>query len=301
MNSVIKVEHLTKQFKGQKAVNDLSFEVPAGTIFAFLGPNGAGKTTTIKTLMNIWPPSAGNAWILGKNTKQLSAEEFLRIGYVSENQQLPDWMSVEYFLTYCSKMYPRWDNNFCQTLLKQFEVPLKNKIKDLSRGMRMKLALVASLAYHPELLILDEPFSGLDPVVREELITGILELTASQSWTIFISSHDLEEVERLADAVAIIDHGELKLSEDIDSLLNRFREIEVTLKPNRETTHLPASWLSFQKIGSQARFVESQYKEGQSEGDIANTLPGSTIVQIRTLTLKEIFLALVRHFKMENL
>ncbi len=302
MNAVIKVEKLGKRFGKSWAVRDLTFDVPSGSIFAFLGPNGAGKTTTIKTLMNIRTPSMGRAEVLNCDSRRLSESEFRRIGYVSENQRLPDWMTADYFLAYCRKLYPRWDTVFCAELVRKFEIPLAGKIKDLSRGMRMKAALVASMAYHPELLVLDEPFSGLDPLVREELISGMLEMTAAQSWTIFLSSHDLAEVERLADTVAILDKGGLKLVEGTDDLLARFREIIFNFDPSAGPAQpLPESWLGFDRAEGRARFIAARYDSGRTESEVRSLFPSAQIVECRTLTLKEIFMALVRHFKIEQL
>ena len=177
MNYPIETFNLSKQFGKKFALKNLNLQVPTGTIFAFLGPNGAGKTTTIKTLMNIMPPTKGSAKIFGVDSQKLGPQEFQQIGYVSENQELPEWMTVGQFFNYCKAMYPAWDDVFCQTLVQQFELPLNDKLKNISRGMRMKAALVSSLAYRPKLVVFDEPFSGLDPLVRQEFVDGILKLT----------------------------------------------------------------------------------------------------------------------------
>ncbi len=201
MNSVITTQNLTRRYGEVAAVSGLTLTVPEGSIYAFLGANGAGKTTTIKTLMNILTPSSGSARVLGVNSTLLGPKEFAQIGYVSENQRLPEWMTVEQLINFCRPMYPTWDPAFCTKLLEEFDLPLDRKLKHLSRGMKMKAALLTSLAYRPRLLVLDEPFSGLDPLVRDEVIRGMLELTEQENWTVLISSHDIDEVERLADWV----------------------------------------------------------------------------------------------------
>jgi len=205
--NTIEAKGLTKRFGKNTAVQGLDLVVPAGTIFAFLGPNGAGKTTTIKTLMNIIKPTKGTSTILGVDSQRLGPKEFAQIGYVSENQEMPDWMTIKQFLNYCKSMYSTWDNKFCNDLTDQFNLPLGQKLKNISRGMRMKASLVSSLAYRPKLLIFDEPFTGLDPLVRDEFIAGMLDITQDENWTIFISSHDIDEVERLADCVAVKNAG----------------------------------------------------------------------------------------------
>src|SRR5262249_41009916 len=158
--------------------------------------------------------------------KRLGPVQFADLGYVSESMNLPLWMTVTQFLDYCRPLYPRWDKDFEKRLLTQFELPPQAKLRHLSRGMRMKAALLSSLAYRPKLVILDEPFSGLDPLVRDEFIRGLLELTEEEGWTVFISSHDIEEVQRLADRVAIINRGRLELDETSTSLQSRFRAAE---------------------------------------------------------------------------
>lgn len=220
---VIETAELTRRFGKITAVDRLSLQVPQGSVFAFLGPNGAGKTTTIKMLMNLIGAHSGSARILGQDSKKLGPRQFQRIGYVSENQELPLWMTVKAFLDYCKPLYPTWDDRFCEKLLADFELPLNRKIKHLSRGMKAKTAMLSSLAYRPELLVLDEPFTGLDPLVRDEFITAVKELIKSEKWTIFISSHDLPEVEQLADRVGIIDKGKLRLVENTADLRARFR------------------------------------------------------------------------------
>ena len=177
MNPCLRTERLTKTFRRVEAVRDLTLEVPEGAVYAFVGPNGAGKTTTIKTLLNIYPPLPGRAEVLGVDSRALAAAEFARIGYVSENQQLPGWMTVSYFLSYCKAFYPAWSEDDLRGLVKLYELPLDRKLRHLSRGMRVKAALASSLAYLPSLIVLDEPFGGLDVLVREQLIESILERT----------------------------------------------------------------------------------------------------------------------------
>jgi ABC-2 type transport system ATP-binding protein len=301
MEYAITTHQLTKAFRQQVAVKDLTLNIPAGCIFAFLGPNGAGKTTTIKTVMNIISPTEGSSSVLGVDSRKLGPAEFVQIGYVSENQDMPLWMKVDQFLSYCKSMYPNWDDGFCHQLLTQFDIPLHQKMKDLSRGMRMKTALVSSLAYRPKLLVLDEPFSGLDPLVREEFVSGVLEVTETENWTIFISSHDVDEVERLADWVGIIDRGMLMVNEKIEDLQHRFRQVEVTLS---EALSLPASfpkeWLMPEHKERTVRFVDTQYQEGISEKRIQSMLPRCVDMVVQGMSLREIFVVLAKRFKQSN-
>lgn len=302
MNHVIEANGLTKRFGKTVAVQDLDLAVPEGSIFAFLGPNGAGKTTTIKTLMNIMRPTKGSSTVLGVDSTELGPEEFTQIGYVSENQEMPEWMRVDKFLDYCRAMYPAWDDGFCKGLIEQFSLPIDQKLKSLSRGMRMKAALVSSLAYRPKLLIFDEPFGGLDPLVREEFVSGMLDITENEKWTIFISSHDIDEVERLADWVGIIDRGLLKTVEKTELLQSRFRRIEVTLSNSIEgDIALPEEWLLPEKQDRAVHFIDSQYAEGKSEEKIRRIFPNCSDVNVSGMSLREIFIVFAKKFKISEL
>jgi ABC-2 type transport system ATP-binding protein len=301
MNSAIEAHELVCRFGRNAAVDGLSLSVPDGSIYAFLGPNGAGKTTTIKMLMNIIRPSGGSAGVLGVDSTRLSPREFEQIGYVSENQRMPDWMTVQELISFCRPMYPNWDDGFCAKLLAGFDLPLDRKLKSLSRGMRMKAALLSSLAYHPRLLVMDEPFTGLDPLVRDEVIRGLLELTGQEKWTVFISSHDIDEVERLADWVGVINAGKIHLAESALSLQQRFRTIEcVVPHGGRLPAVAPKSWLLPEVTEHSVLVVESAYEAGASEARIAEVFPGATDITVNEMSLREIFLALARTFRMKT-
>ena len=170
MTPVIQTQNLSRSYGRTAALQGLDLTIPQNAIYALVGPNGAGKTTIIKLLMNILRPTTGSAQVLGHAAANVAGEVFTHIGYVSENQELPEWMTVKYFLDYLRPFYPVWDTALEQHLLRQFDLPLDRKIKNLSRGMKMKVALASVLAYRPALIVLDEPFSGLDPLVRDELI-----------------------------------------------------------------------------------------------------------------------------------
>ena len=295
MSAIIQTAGLTRRFGKRLAVNNLSLEVPRGSIFAFLGPNGAGKTTTIKMLMNVIGPSGGSASVLGTDSVHLGPPELARIGYVSENRELPEWMTVGELIDYCQPMYPSWDSDLCEQLLGQFRLPLDQKLKSLSRGMKIKAALLSALSYRPELIVLDEPFAGLDALVRDEFVRGLLELTDRYEWTIFIASHDIDEVERLADWVAVLNEGELQLCEPTSSLQARFRQCEVTLEPDQELpATLPDSWLVPEKAGQVLRFVESHYHENTGTESIGEVKAVATL----PMSLREIFLTLARTYRL---
>ena len=289
--NIIETHNLTRRFGRTEAVHELNLAVPAGSVFALLGPNGAGKTTTIKMLMNLLVPTVGVAHVLGVNARQLGERELAQIGYVSENQQLPLWMTVRQLLDYCRPFYPTWDRELEKVLLERFALPESRKLGQLSRGMTMKAALLSSLAYRPKLLVLDEPFSGLDPLVRDEFIKGVLEVSALGDWTVFVSSHDIDEVERLADHVAMIEEGRLRLSESAEALQGRFRRVEVT---GAASTFMPgADWLDWEQAGLLTKFVETRYA-GEATERAWRERFGSDRVTAQPMTLREIFLTLAR-------
>ena len=289
--NIIETKQLARRFGRTEAVQGLDLAVPAGSVFALLGPNGAGKTTTIKVLMNLLQPSAGTAQVLGVDSRKLGERELAQIGYVSENQQLPLWMTVRQFLDYCRPFYPTWDRALEKNLLAQFALPTDRKLSALSRGMLMKAALLSALSYRPKLLVLDEPFSGLDPVVRDEFIRGVLEVSAAGEWSVLVSSHDIEEVERLADYVGIMEMGRLRLSEPTEALQGRFRRVEVTGAP--EGAEPGRGWLEWQRAGALTRFIETNYA-GEATEDGWRLRFGDAAVTAQPMTLREIFIALTR-------
>ncbi|MEO6875865.1 MAG: ABC transporter ATP-binding protein [Opitutaceae bacterium] len=292
--NAIEIQNLARRFGRTTAIEDLSLTVPEGSVFALLGPNGAGKTTTIKILMNFIPPTSGRAMVRGVDSRKLGPKERSQIGYVSENQILPLWMTVRRLLDYCRPFYPTWDRELEGTLLRQFDLPEDRRLKDLSRGMLMKAALLCALAYRPRLLVLDEPFSGLDPIMRDEFVHGILEATELGNWTVFISSHDIEEVERLADHIGLIDRGRTKLNESAESLLTRFRRFEVILPGSSASLRdLPPAWLLPDQVGERMVFVDSQYAPTTTEKACQQRFPGA-VVSSAPMSLREIFITLSR-------
>lgn len=302
MNLMIEFDSLKKRFRKTEAVNELTLKVPEGRILGLLGPNGAGKTTTIKTMLNLYQPDSGSVRVMGADSRKLGPKQFRQIGYVSENQQLPEWMTVGQLLNYCKPMYPTWDDAFCDRLREQFALPLDKKLKTLSRGMKMKASLLSSLAYHPKLVVLDEPFSGLDPLVRDEFIRGMLELTDEAGWTVFLSSHDIDEVERLCDSIAVIDRGRLRLDESVDALQARFRRVEIQCSGTSEPPHvLPKHWSQVEVLGRTATFTDEAF---QSEADlrakVEKIFSGVQRVQTTPLSLREIFISLARSYRLEN-
>ena len=293
MNVSIQTCGLTKHFGRIAALNGVDLDVEEGSIYALVGANGAGKTTFIKLLMNILRPTAGEATVLGIPAASVAGKQFNRIAYVSENQEMPGWMTVAAWMEYWRPFYPQWDRAIEQQLINQFELPMNRKLKDLSRGMRMKAAFASSLAYRPALIVLDEPFSGLDPLVRDELIEGLLD-RASES-TIFLSSHDLAEIESFASHVGYLAEGQVLFSEEMSTLSNRFRDVTVTLDgPASLPADAPPDWLQFQVNGAVVHFVHSGYAGEPSEHAIRAAFPSARSLSFDPMPLRSIFLAIAK-------
>lgn len=293
MSSAIRTENLSKSFLSVRAVRQLNLEVPQGGIYALVGPNGAGKTTAIKVLMNILKPTRGTAEVLGTASTRLRGDWFAQIGYVSENQQQPEWMRVDQFFDYLRPFYPTWDRQVESSLIRQMQLPLDRKLRHLSRGMKMKAALASSLAYRPKLIVLDEPFTGLDPLVRDELVESLLE-RASEA-TILISSHDLAEIESFSSHVGYMEEGRLKLSEEMSSLTNRFRDVQITLNaPTAVPAKLPATWLQPATSGTTFHFIDSQFDQERTRMAIHSVFGDVRDVTFSLMALRAIFLAMAK-------
>ena len=293
MSSAIRTENLVKRFRRVEALNELNLDVPEGAIYALVGPNGAGKTTAIKILMNIFSATSGRAAVLGTDTMKIAGQAFTAIGYVSENQELPGWMRVDAFLEYLRPFYPVWDRDLENDLVKQFQLPLERKLGKLSRGMQMKAALVSSLAYHPKLIVLDEPFGGLDPLVRDELIEGLVERAPEA--TIFVSSHDLAEIENLASHVGYLEQGRLRFSEEMTALVERFREVELTLDVLPQLHEKwPESWMQVNAAAAVVRFIESRFDQERTSAEIRRLFGDVRDITFSPMTLRSIFLAMAK-------
>jgi len=300
--SVVSFKNVSKFFKGKCAVSGLSMEIPEGKVTAFLGPNGAGKTTAIKMMLGLENPSEGQITVRGTDSQKLGAKDFESIGYVTESQRLPHWMTVKRYLDFCRPLYPTWDRDLEKWLLAQSILPMGSKLKTLSRGQAMKVSLLSNLAFRPKFIALDEPFSGLDPLVRDELIEGLLEFSESEGWTVLISSHDIEEIERLADQVAIIKEGILQTSESTDSLLARFRRVIVPMKEGEDIPEkIFREWFGVERSGRFLTFTHDRWSEeasGDLKSDLAESLDGE--IRDEIMSLRDILVALSKNRQLKR-
>ena len=288
---IVEAQDLWKEFGRVDALKGLTFGIGEGSAFALVGPNGAGKTTTIKVLVNLLQPSRGRAAVFGVESRALSPQELTGIGYVSENQELPGRLTVAEYLAYLRPFYPTWDHTLEMAMLRDLQLPATRKIRDLSHGMRLKTALVCALTPRPRLLILDEPFAGLDPLVRDELVGGLLRQAGEL--TILISSHELSEIEGIATDVGFLHAGQMMFQEPMSRLTERCREVYVTLHTTaRVPEPLPPHWLAARAVGNVLMFVDTQFSD-ESLGELVRTLcEGVRQIDAKPMTLRSIFTTL---------
>jgi len=291
---IIETSQLCKSYKNKQALRGLDLRVPAGSIFGFLGRNGAGKTTTIKTLMGLLRADSGSAHVFGRpvGDADRSAEIRRRIGFVTEDKELYPYMTVEEIIRFTRPLFPKWRPDLERRYLELFELPLKSKIPDLSKGMRSKLMLLLAISRGADLLILDEPTDGLDPAAIEDVLRELVTIAATSGTTMFFSSHQLAEVDLIADHIGIIDQGRMIVSGSLDDIKARYCRIRVVLNDSNE---LALQWKdgveSVHQEGRVVLLLASRNVDGIVEQ--ARTIPGA-VVERFPVTLKEIFLEHVR-------
>jgi ABC-2 type transport system ATP-binding protein len=222
---VVAVTSLSRSFGSKQALNDVTLAVSRGCVFGLVGENGAGKSTLIKHLLGLWRAETGSVRVFGLDPVLEPPAVLGRIGYLSEQPDLPGWMRVSELLRYTQAFYPRWDTSYAARLLDQFGLDVDARIKTLSKGQRARVGLIAAEAHRPDLLILDEPSSGLDPIVRRDIMEAIIRTVTDEGRTVIFSSHLLDEVERVSDYVAMLHKGTLKLCAPLDDLKAQHRRI----------------------------------------------------------------------------
>src|SRR5690606_19111534 len=222
---VVEISSLSRRFGGTDALACVDLVIPKGVVLGLVGTNGAGKTTLIKHVLGLLRPQSGKVSVFGRDPVEDPVGVLSRIGYLAEVNELPEWMSIAELIRFMRPFYPSWDDAYAQSLLDTFELDPSASIKSLSKGQRARAALTLALAHRAELLVLDEPSSGLDPLVRRDILRAIIRTIADEGRTVLFSSHLLDEVERVADRVAIIDKGVIVDSGDLELLKSRFHRL----------------------------------------------------------------------------
>lgn len=291
--AVIETIGLSKTYGTNQAVSSLNLRVASGCITAFLGQNGAGKTTTIKMLLGMMKPSEGEARLFGRKVDATdgSVELRRRVAYVSEGQNLYDYMTVSQIIRFTKSFYPAWCSDTEKALLETYKLPLSRRVKSLSKGMRRKLALLLAFARKPELLILDEPSDGLDPVAVEQLLE-MLVAQCSSGTSVFFSSHQISEVERIADRVCMMHEGKLVLDSSMDEVRESYRHIDLVFNALPDERELRTPGVERVVVrGNQVRMIVSSNVELALER--ARTFYPSTM-EVSPISLREIFLDKVK-------
>ncbi|GHC41075.1 ABC transporter ATP-binding protein [Roseibacillus persicicus] len=300
MSDLLEFEKVKKRFGGVSALSGASFTVPKGSVTALLGANGAGKSTALRVALNLEKPSQGLVRVLGQDSRRIGPVELRKIGYVAEGMEMPEWMTVDQYLNWCRPLYPDWDRKLEEKLRGIFHVPSNRPLKALSRGQRMKAALLSVLSYRPELLILDEPFSGLDPLVRDDLTKSILELADQDSWGVVIATHDIEEVERLADRVVVMKLGKVELAGDREELLEKWRRVEVLVTDEwEEPARYPSEWLNVKRVGMVVRFYESKYAKEDLGEKLKTHFPLTADPALQRVSLRDVLRVLTKAGRVE--
>jgi len=293
VEAIIETHELKKDYGKHQAVRGLNLSVQSGSVCAFLGQNGAGKSSTIKMLLGMVHPTSGVGRVFGHNIDNEKDSLFIRqkVAFVAEDKRLYDYMTVAQIIRFTRSFFPNWDHDLERRLLDQFELPPDRKIRQLSKGMRTKLALLLGFARGCELLILDEPTEGLDPVAIEDVLQIVVSL-AAQGTTVFFSSHQIAEVEQIADHVLMIDRGKLVLDAPMDQVKEQYRQIQAVFPE-------PVEERDFRMPG-----IETVRTEGRTVSLVASHNVDSIVEHVRMLragsidvvplSLKEIFLGKVR-------
>ena len=251
---VIELRGVRKSFGKTPVLRGVDLSVPPGQTFAFLGRNGAGKTTTIRMLLGLIAPDEGDVRVLGIDPRKEPLEIRRRVGYVAEDQQMFGWMRVGQLLSFAEPFYPTWDRAWARQLCERFELPLNARVRHLSKGQGVRVALLLALAHRPELVILDDPTLGLDPIMRKEFLRDLVTYLQDEKVSVFFSSHLLYEIEPVADSVVILDHGKVVRQSATDDLRSAVKRLIAPASAAAALQKLPGV-LDFAVSGRQASVV----------------------------------------------
>lgn len=287
-STVVEVAQLTRAYGEKIALDGVNLSVPRGCVFGIVGENGAGKTTLIKHILGSLKPQSGKVQVFGQDPIRNLQSVLARIGYLSASPELPKWMRIGQLLRYTSAFYPTWDEAYASELISLFELDLAAKIKTLSTGQHARVGLVLALAHRPELLLLDEPSSGLDPVVRRDILEAIISSISEAGCTVMFSSHLLDEVERVSDCLAMIQDGRIVECNTLDTIRETYKKITLNFEHVQGVQPSAPDAISWHGEGREWTGVCRDLSQDLIENV---TLIGGRIVEQTTPTLDEIFLA----------
>jgi ABC-2 type transport system ATP-binding protein len=286
--AVVKIENVSRQFGAKLALNDVSFRVPAGSVVGLVGENGAGKTTLIKHILGLLKAQSGSVRVFGLDPVADPVGVLSRIGYLSEEPDMPGWMRVHELIRYVAAFYPTWDSEYAERLRREFDLDPTAKVKHLSKGQRARAGLLIALAYRPELLLLDEPSSGLDPIVRRDILGAIIRTIADEGRTVLFSSHLLAEVERVSDQVAMIQGGRILFCDSLDRIKGSHARLTLEFEDPQPVPPRLFGALTWDGAGREWSAVCTGHADHLQSA--ANAL-GARVVARAPVSLDEIFLA----------
>ena len=286
--TVVDVNNLSRSFHGKRALDGVSFSATAGHVHGLVGANGAGKTTLLKHLLGLLRAATGSVRVFGLDPVRDPVRVLGRVGYLSEERELPEWMRVDELMAYTQAFHRTWDETYARQMLESFALDPSKKIRELSKGMRAQAGLIAAVAHRPELLILDEPSSGLDVAVRRDILDAIVRTVADDGRTVIFSSHLLDEVERMSDHVTMMDHGRVTLSGVLDDVRRGYQRSHVRFVEHFDQPPVLATALAMEGGGRSWIVVHSGSIEQFHHSVLAL---GGEVVESRDATLEEIFLA----------
>lgn len=288
--NAVMVHGLSRSFRGKTALSEIDLKIPQGCVFGLVGLNGAGKTTLIRHLIGSLKAQSGSVTVLGRNPINQPEKLLQRIGYLTEEDSLPGWISVGEMIDFLRAIYPTWDDAYADTLCETFSLSRNQRLKSLSKGGRARVGLLAAIAHRPELLILDEPSSGLDPIARRDILEAVIRTVNEDGRTVLFSSHLLDEVDRVCDRIALLHQGRIEHQIEAEQLAGE--QIELIISDDSDSEQPPlldlqkpqALQLSWQRIGKEWSCIgDATYLSSELFSDSAK------IVERRPLTLNRWF------------
>ncbi len=287
-DNVIEIRGVTRRFGANRALDNVSLVVPKGLVFGLVGANGAGKTTLIRHVLGLLKAQTGSVRVFGFDPVKEPVRVLSRLGYLSEEGDLPGWMRVDELMRYMRAFYPTWDEAYAQDLRRQFALDPAAKLKTLSKGQKARAGLLVALAYRPELLLLDEPSSGLDPIVRRDILGAIVRTIADEGRTVLFSSHLLDEVERISDRVAMLKAGRVLFTGELDEIKQTHHRLTLRFASERHAPPPLEGVLTWEGRGCHWTAITCGRLDDLT---LAASALGAEIVEQKALSLDEIFIA----------
>ena len=301
-NTAVEMQNIRRTFGTGKdltvAVDNLTLSVPRGSVYGLLGANGAGKTTSIRMMVSHLKPDSGFIRVLGEDPAKQTADRRRRIAYISENMQIPRWMSMEDAADFCKPLYPNWNEPLYQHLMKTFDLKPNQRYEEASKGQRRAMCIIIALSQEPEILIMDEPASGLDTLARRHFLSELLKVTCDENKTVLFSSHILGDIERTVDRVAILMRGKMVLEGELDTLKERVRRITFRTDGKAEYRLNDLAHLAGTPAFNTLRNIQERKSvqwvvtdfEAEKLARLRESLPETVAVEVEGFNLEELFM-----------